>query len=116
MPTDPLCHEKCMNLFLILHLNVLLYGEEFFKDPNMEFNTATFETMEHAWDGIGAWKSVQWQKSFFFQNTIATKLDSLCICKYIDENMTSKSTWPIVNDFSLSIQRIEIGKQGRFSR
>ena len=66
MPTDPLCHEKCMNLFLILHLNVLLYGEEFFKDPNMEFNTATFETMEHAWDGIGAWKSVQWQKSFFF--------------------------------------------------
>ena len=45
---------------------------------------------------------------------LATKLVSLCICKYIDENMTSKSTWPIVNDFSLSIQWIEIGKWGRF--
>ena len=34
---------------------------------------------------------------------LATKLVSLCICKYIDENMTSKSTWPIVNYFLLDI-------------
>ena len=106
MPTDPKGHFKCMQMFYYLHQHVLC-GQEFFEDPNKPielWNAAGI--MENAWDGIGKWLA-QIAKSISF--CLTTKLVSLCICKYIDENMTSKSTWPIVNDFSLE-------NRGVFSR
>ena len=111
MPTDPKGHFKCMQMFYYLHQHVLC-GQEFFEDPNKPIELwGAAGIMERAWDGIGKWLA-QIAKPISFCFT--TKMVSLCIFKYIDENMTSKFTWPISNDFSLSIQWIEIGKWGRF--
>ena len=87
MPTDPKGHFKCMQMFYYLHQHVLC-GQEFFEDPNKPIELwGAAGIMERAWDGIGKWLA-QIAKSISFCFT--TKLVSLCICKYIDKNMTTQ--------------------------